>query len=556
MPPASPAPSPTMYSPHTRKARNSWSSCVLVAALLALPTGCGVFDDNPHPTQRQGELGEAGTQTRPTPRPVRDDGEPTVTNKGDASATEISADAPAQNDQKTPVPVDAAAQQALIQSPASGERAKLTTKQVQTRLRSFADQYRNEIAAACDEIKNRREDPLLRRRAHRYKVDGATAVYDIAVEDNPRQAVLDMLVLVTLQWYVAETHGETQFPEDHPLIKEKTRIIKDSAWGLASRVMTEKQRADLLAVIDRWWTDNGQRTEIWYVRITDFAGYGKGTSFEGVFSGVTNLPGKFLNVFVPIDDATDTLNDATLIAERTTWLAPRLMILAQWRAESIVLDALATTEVTRTLNSVNDAVAVADRATGVAERLPDQIGEQREALISDLTENEESLKALLAETRSTIESIQGVTGDANEIVTGGQELLRVTDETLKTADQVVKSVESMIATAKEGGDENPEDAEPGKPFDITEYTEAVRAAELTLKEINTVLTNLETASRPDELTRRVEPVLDLSEDFIDDTLARVERLVIVAAIALAAAGIAIVGFAKFVPSRGRAKAGS
>ena len=75
-----------------------------------------------------------------------------------------------------------------------------------------------------------------RRLAHQYKIDGVTAVYDIAVEDNPRQAVLDMLVLVTLQWYAAESHAEQQFPDDHPLIRERARVIKDSAWTLAAKL--------------------------------------------------------------------------------------------------------------------------------------------------------------------------------------------------------------------------------------------------------------------------------------------------------------------------------
>ena len=172
-------------------------------------------------------------------------------------------------------------------------------------------------------------------------------------------------------------------------------------------------------------------------------------------------------------------------------------------------------------------------------------------MIRDLVENEASLKALLDETRATIDSIRTVTSDANSIVVEGQTLLEATESTLGAADTVVKSVESMIARAQESGGEEDPGAEPGRPFDITEYTEALRSAESALTEVNTVLASMQTATEPDELSRRIEPVLGLSTEFVDETLGRVERLVVFAAIAFALAGIAVLAFAKLVPSRNR-----
>ncbi len=527
-----------------------------VLSLVVFVAGCGVFGGDAAtgteaPEREPSRAGEPDGPTGGSPGAAPESRERRDQNAADG---QIIGAAPASDARASGVPVSAAQQGATINPPAANpSKPKLTIQQVRSRLRSFADQYRNEIASACDEIKANREDPRLRRLAHQYKLDGTTAVYDIAVEENARQAVLDMLVLVTLQWYAAESHAERQFPQDHELIRERARIIKDSAWTLAAQVLSEKQRTDLLSIIDQWWTANGSQTEIWYVRITDFAGYGKGTAFEGVFGGVTNLPGKFLNVFVPIDDATDSLNEASNTAERAVWLTPRLMILAQWRAEAIVLDSLATTEVSGLIRSTNEAVRVADRATSVAETLPAELGAQREALIRDLVENEESLKALLDETRATIESIRTVTADANSIAVEGQALLEATESALGTADTVVRSVESMIATAQQGGSDGDDaggsEESPGRPFDITEYTEALRSAEAALAEVNAALAKMETATEPDELARRLEPALGLSEGFIDDTLGRVERLVIVSAAALALAGIAIIAFAKFVPAR-------
>jgi len=438
-------------------------------------------------------------------------------------------------------------------APASGSTSQLNSEQILSRLRTFADQYRSEIGSACDKIKATRTDPALRRKAHQYKLDASTAIYDIAAEPDPRQAVLDSLVLVTLQWYAAEANAVADFPEDHQLVRDATRVVKESAWALAARVIDAKRRAELLQIIDRWWADNAGSGEIWYVRITDFAGYGKGTPFEGAFGAVTGLPGSLLNAFVPVGDATATLNDAQVTAERITWLTPRLMILAQWRAEAIIFETLATTEVEQILASTNRAVDAADRATTVAENLPAEVAAQTGSVLEDLAENQESIRALLEETRATIGSVDGLAGTS-------QAVIAESERTIQAADQLAASVDRLLVTWKEIQAQSAErdaaerasadpDAEPGPPFDITEYTEALNAATATIEETNRVLLNLQSVTEPNVLNARLMEVTQSGESFITHATARLERLALVAAAGVAGAGILIVLAFRLVPSR-------
>ena len=440
-----------------------------------------------------------------------------------------------------------------VSAASSGSSQQLNSEQVLSRLRTFADQYRSEIASACDRIKATRTDPSLRRKAHQYKLDASTAIYDIAAEPDPRQAVLDALVLVTLQWYAAEANAVADFPEDHQLVRDATRIVKESAWSLAAQVIDEKRRAELLQIIDRWWADNAGTSEVWYVRITDFAGYGKGTPFEGAFGAVTGLPGSLLNAFVPVGDATATLNDAQATAERITWLAPRLMILAQWRAEALIFETLATTEVERVLESTNRAVDAADRATTLAETLPAEIATQTGTVLDDLAENQESIRALLEETRATIGSVDGLAATSTAV-------LSESERTVQAADQLAGSVDRLLVTWKEIQAQSAQrdaaeraaadpDDEPGPPFNINEYTEALNAATRTIEETNRVLLNLQSVTEPNVLNDRLREVTDSGESFITHTTARLERLALVAAAGVAGAGILIVLAFKLVPSR-------
>lgn len=435
----------------------------------------------------------------------------------------------------------------------------LTAEQIRTRLRAFADQYRNEIASACDEIKERSETPQARRRAHQYKLDAVTAVYDIAATDDPRQAVLDALVLVTLQSYEADARAQSRFSsEDAALIQERARVLRQSAWALAARVMDEQQRARLLALIERWWNDNQQAAQIWYVRISDFIRYSGtgspenavGGAIEGALESVGSFSSGFINTFVPVGDATDSLNEASLAAERAVWLTPRLMILAQWRTEAILLDSLATPEITSVVESTNQAVAVADRATAVAEALPDQIRAEREALVRDLTENDETLRGLLQETRAAIDSVHAVAGETNTAVQSTRALAESTESTINAASELVGSVERLVITARGPEDSAPDD--PGEPFDIAEYTRAAEALQLTLAEANTLLENINATTEPDRLAARLEPTIAEAQAAVDNAADRAERLIVLAAAVAAAAGIAIVLVAKLVPTRRRA----
>lgn len=426
---------------------------------------------------------------------------------------------------------------------------ELTRKQLLSRTRSFADQFRSEIAAACDEIMRRRTDVQIRHTAHQYKLDSATAIYDIAAEPNPQQTVLDMLVLVTLQWYAAEAHADQMFGEDARLIKSASLLLKDNAWALASRVMTDEQRAELLGVIDRWWNDNAGDAEIWYVRLSDFGGYGKGTMFEGAFGAVTGLPSKLLNTFVPINDAAASIDEAQVTAERITWLAPRLMILAQWRAESIIFETLATPEVDRLIGNTDRALDVAEHATQIAQTLPNEIGSTTESVLTDLADKHEPLRALLEESRATIESVDGLAGTSQEVIAQSERTIQAADQLTKSVDQMLETWQQIQATSAQAKAAEGPDAELTKPFDITEYTQALNAATATIEETNRVLLNLQSVTEPNILNDRLKVVTASGESFITHTSARLERLALIASAGVAAAGVLIVLAFKLVPAR-------
>lgn len=516
----------------------SYRSLVLVGLALSTLTACQSF-----PSAQQATKEPTGQQPSDATHTAEDQATPRGQEGGEAGQE------PTGLDGTRGLPSEII----MAPPPAADNSVQLTRAQLRSRVRALADQYRAVMSDAVDEIKRNRTDPELRRLAHQLKIDGATAMYDIAVDPSSRTALLDMLVLITLQSYLANAKASATFPDDHPLVTSKTEQLRTEAWKLASQVMSEKQRGELLEVINRWWADNSTTaTDIWYLRISDFAAYSRGTSFEGVIDGVKGIPGNILNAFVPLKDATSTIDEATAIAERATWLAPRQMILAQWRAEAIVLEILAATEVTELLAAVDSFSQTANEITGVAKALPEQVSTTQRELLTGLRENEQTLRNLLDDAQETIARVESLTAQTGSTIGDGEALVKQTEEAIAAIDAVVQSADGLVARLAAMQSEKLQaeaGRQPSEPFEIGAYTEAINALNDVLQETNALVSNVEASTEPSVLEARVQTVRAEGESFVDHVSGQIMRLIVAAGIAIAGAGILIVLVAKMVPSR-------
>src|SRR5688572_23756927 len=84
---------------------------------------------------------------------------------------------------------------------AEGGRAgrTITVDELDQITKSFADRYVVLLANACDDLKTSAASRGQRRDAHRLKLRGATAVYDIATGPDPVKQLVDLAVVVALE---------------------------------------------------------------------------------------------------------------------------------------------------------------------------------------------------------------------------------------------------------------------------------------------------------------------------------------------------------------------
>lgn len=374
-------------------------------------------------------------------------------------------------------------------------KGRLNLIELRSRNRAYADRYRVILASACDTIMRQREDPSLRKKAHQLKLDGATAIYDIVVDNAPQQSLLNLVVQVTLQHRLANATAEAEFPEDHPLIVQKVEQLYREVWGHASLVMDKRERIELLAIIDRWWEANSGQRGIWYVRLSDLSGYGQGTSLEGLVDSARDLPSQIINTFVPLESASDNLDEFTSVSEVATWFAPRLVILTQWRLEALVYESLATTQITETIDTFQ-------RLTEAAESLPEDLSNSVTQTLESVTDQEEAISSLLERTESLITSAGRTSNEATE-------LTRAIDDATRSLTDLTTAVDPIIARITESSESDPSsdsDTDNERPFDIREYTAAADALDGTLEQAESTIERLDSATRT--LDSRLVPVTD------------------------------------------------
>ncbi|MEM1108164.1 MAG: hypothetical protein AAGH99_05670 [Planctomycetota bacterium] len=449
----------------------------------------------------------AGCDTAPAALPGVDNPPPASTQT--AEATKKTAPAP-KTEFATPTS-PAVAPGPPGSPPPGGEQTKqsFSPAQMQAAVRNFADLYRQTIATACDQVIVQADnDPDLRRRAQDTKINGATAMYDIAVDPVPATAMLNAAVTVTLQANFIRANGEQYFGQFAPLLQQKSDFLQEEIFRICARVMPDEKRVELLGLINQWSEQNPDVTDFWYVRLTDLPGVGGGTLVTDFMKRF--LPGNLLNVFNPFAKGQESVNDFQLLAERTAWLTPRLMILAQWRAEAVVYDSIANTR-------ISEAITLGDRFATVAEDLPATLTQQREGLFNDLEENRETLESLITTTDQ-------FTQNATALV--------------EAADAIAQHVVTIQATAYANAEPPDPNKPPGRPFDITEYTAALAELNEVLVDLNTLVVNTDTAASPAALEARLGVVEGSARS-----------LILTAAAALLIVGLLLILAAKLIPRR-------
>jgi hypothetical protein len=332
---------------------------------------------------------------------------------------------------------------------------------------AFADRYTTQIVAATDSVLKDNPSAEQRRAAHAVKLVSVSGVYDIVTNADAASKLMDLLMVVTLQSYrwIDEDMAERTFGKRGEPLMQAMRTLRVDIWNVAGRVLRPEQLQQLDALILEWRKRNPHVDILAYLRFDEVAGQRGSNALDEI---------KASGLFAEIASATKVADDARLLAERAFYQAKRMPFLMTWQMEALTDNVLAKPEVTQSLGVADKIAQSAERVSLVAEKIPQQVAQEREAVMSLLEDRNGRLAKLFGEVRSTTDS-------ANKVAETSERLTANLRDTAKGVTETTNAVNALLN--KHSGPPNPN----AKPFDIEPVLQTSANVNQTVAGLNTLL---------------------------------------------------------------------
>jgi hypothetical protein len=286
--------------------------------------------------------------------------------------------------------------------------------------------------------------------------------------------MLDLVVVTTLVsqvWIDDDRTWEVFGDREDPLVRA-LHHGRVEVWALAAQVLRPEQLDLMDYILWDWRRHNPDMVRVSFVRFSNFAiGRGKSANAEVLAAG---------GLYANVGRAGQAVAEARLLTERMFYMLKRMPTLLRWQVEAIKDDTLATPEVGNGLTDFH-------QLTEQVEQLPKNVAAERQAILAALTE-------------------------ANGVVTSLGQTSNSLNEMLKTADGLIARYDSV-------------DRKSSRPFDIREYTEAVKELAVAVGKMNDMLKSSNELLGSSEWDLRIQQVSQSADERIKMAAEQSQRVV-------------------------------
>ena len=346
-------------------------------------------------------------------------------------------------------------------------KAPLTVTELQFENLRYADNYADSVAQAADRVAKEIGTREAQYEALKWKLAQATQAYVDATGPNPLWNALDLVGLATVsQWVIEDAKSRELFGGRLDPLLETHRSMEVQAWVLADQFLEPSEHKELAELFAEWRKRNPNDRNVTGVHFREFAvALGKVTS-AGTVKATSIFSLLYLDPFAGLDPTTVAIEQSRELASRTVAYAERMPTLLRWQAELLALQVARQPdpqELMADIDRVSRSVeSVAKTTQGFPELIDTQRKEaidqlfagvtaQRVALLTDLDAREGKLRALMGETRKTLDA-------------GAQ-----MSDSLKGT---IGALDAFVHYVSPPPDPNAPPAKPGKPFDPLDYGKA------------------------------------------------------------------------------------
>ena len=350
------------------------------------------------------------------------------------------------------------------------EKTRRFESQLQLKVMSFADGYVDAVSRASARAQSEAIDSRLRYRLVDFQIKQATAAVQIAAGPNPSINAVDMVVLASLtRASVARNLPATMGSKAQPIIEAFARLEK-GAWPLVD-FLTPPQEADLRRRLAAWTPDAASLDSVAFNRLEDIAKASGLPANEQSPNSILALIG--VDPLSGLRPAVREIERSRILGERAIYFAERTPMLLDLQTRALgaaVADMPETRSVLATANLVGESAALlADTVV----TLPETFSKEREATIEQLL--------------TAMEQQQGV---MRELVVEVRQSLEAVPKASDSIRGVLDGIDALMRRPKVG-EPPPPGSVPGRPFDITEYTQAAATIGDAAKQLQMLVTMLE-----------------------------------------------------------------
>ena len=261
------------------------------------------------------------------------------------------------------------------------KKTRMLETELQAELMASADRLASYLHQALREFEQSPGKNAQRPLVQRDVVLTSVSAFTIAADPDPGTAMLDMVAMVTMGRLIYEQHwlprhGDKFLPMVRALSKAEGEI-----WELAAKIFESSQQDTLRELITQWRDDNPDHTGFAYLRF-DYMAADKSASASD--------RKKASGLFKSVEIATQQVEETRLMAERTTYLATRIPLLAGGLGDFWMSELVRNQDIKMLLEDIH-------RLSSTVDQLPKIIAQERSAAI------DQSIQEISAWSRTSIE---------------------------------------------------------------------------------------------------------------------------------------------------------
>ena len=387
-------------------------------------------------------------------------------------------------------------------------KPQMAQEELQAAVISYADRFIATVGQAAFNFEKELPTPEARLIASARKVYSLSAVTEIAAGPNPGAALLDLVVIATLNRIVWEDYWRPQvFGMPATIMVDAFKKMESEAWHLASKVLTPKQIEEFNDLILDWHYANSDQVAVDYIRFSDFGGLGKKPNLKEI-----QKPGGLL---APIREASQAADEIRRTSERAMFLPSKMQVIAGFQVELVYKELVMEPEVIKVLEDVTKFRENGERFASLLKKLPEDVAGEREALIKAFDIRESKVRGIIGEVQITLDRVDGTFANLKKTTEDAKHLLSRTEKTGLVFQNLVQSVDQLTTKFKS--------IEPFQSFDIKEYSEVLTHLQDTVQQLNKLVMAVDKTSSP-LITNVVDQFNESTDKRVDHIFRRLVQL--------------------------------